>query len=79
MANGEVMADSYVIAGRYVQACRLAHGLRSSANKTVHRFTDCDTLEDLERVPPAEVSIDAAGNLAISSIDLPSMAKTPHV
>jgi anaerobic ribonucleoside-triphosphate reductase activating protein len=62
-----------LIAGRYVQSRRLAHGLRGSANKTVHCFTDRYTREALERVPPAEVSIDALGNITVSGIDPPSM------
>jgi anaerobic ribonucleoside-triphosphate reductase activating protein len=62
-----------LIAGRYVQSRRLAYGLRGSANKTVHCFTDRYTREDLERVPPAEVSIDALGNITVSGIDPPSI------
>ena len=60
-----------LIAGRYVQTRRLAHGLRGSANKTVHLLTDRYTLEDLEHVPPAEVWIDAQGHISISGIAPP--------
>jgi len=63
-----------LIAGRYVQTRRLARGLRGSANKTVHFFTDCYTLADIEHVPTAEIHIDAAGTIALSGIDLPSIA-----
>lgn len=63
-----------LIAGRYVQTRRLAHGLRGSANKTVHLLTDRYTLEDIEHVPLAEVSIDTAGNILLSGIDPPVIA-----
>lgn len=62
-----------LIAGRYVQARRLARGLRGSANKAVHLFTDRYTLEDIEHVPAAEVWIDAAGHIAISGIAPPTI------
>ena len=62
-----------LIAGRYVQTRRLAHGLRGSANKTVHLLSDRYTLEDIERVPPAEVWIDAEGNISISGIAPPAI------
>ena len=62
-----------LIAGRYVQTRRLAHGLRGSANKTVHLLTDRYTLEDIEHVPPAEVWIDAARNISISGIAPPTI------
>jgi anaerobic ribonucleoside-triphosphate reductase activating protein len=62
-----------LIAGRYVQARRLAYGLRGSANKTVHLLTSRYSLVDIECVPPAEVVIDAAGNMAISGIDPPAI------
>jgi hypothetical protein len=61
-----------LIAGRYVQTRRLAHGRRGSANQTRYFLTERYTPEDLEHVPPAEVSIDAAGNILISGIDPPS-------
>jgi anaerobic ribonucleoside-triphosphate reductase activating protein len=62
-----------VIAGRYVQARRLAYGLRGSANKTVHLLTDRYNLKDIEQIPPAEVVIDTTGNIAISGINPPEV------
>jgi organic radical activating enzyme len=67
-----------LVAGRYVQSRRLARGLRGSANKTVHLLTDRYTLEDLERVPMAEVWIDAAGNISISGIEPLSIPELPQ-
>jgi anaerobic ribonucleoside-triphosphate reductase activating protein len=65
-----------LIAGRYVQARRLALGLRGSANQTVHLLTARYTLEDIAQVPAAEVWIDAAGTVSISGITPPSIASS---
>ena len=58
-----------LIAGRYDQAERVARGLRGSANKTVHLLTSRYTLDDLRRVPAAEVILSPAGNALISGIE----------
>jgi len=58
-----------LIAGRYDASQRLAHGLRGSANKTVHLLTNRYTMDDLQSVPPAEVIVTAEGEVVMSGID----------
>jgi anaerobic ribonucleoside-triphosphate reductase activating protein len=71
----EVRADALLacldvlIAGRYDHSRRLAHGLRGSANKTVHFLTDRYAMGDLQPVPCAEVIITAEGEVVASGID----------
>jgi anaerobic ribonucleoside-triphosphate reductase activating protein len=60
-----------LLAGRYEQAQRIAYGLRGSANKTVHLFTNRYTLADLDAVPDAEVIIHPDGRLTMTGIDPP--------
>ena len=60
-----------LIAGRYVQTRHLARGLLGSTNQTVHLLTARYTLEEIERVPLAEVWIDATGNVSLSGIAPP--------
>jgi anaerobic ribonucleoside-triphosphate reductase activating protein len=64
-----------LIAGRYVQARRLALGLRGSSNKKVHILTDRYRPADIDRTPEAEVWIDPEGNLSLSGIEPPDMAE----
>jgi anaerobic ribonucleoside-triphosphate reductase activating protein len=58
-----------VLAGRYDARQRVAHGLRGSANKTVHFLTSRYSAADLEAVPEAEVLIGADGVTIVSGID----------
>jgi len=81
---GEIQQMSYgvqilervdvLIAGRYVQTRRLAHGLRGSANQEIHLLTGRYTLEEVEQTPAAEVWIDPQGNIMVSGVDPPSIA-----
>ena len=58
-----------VIAGRYDARQRLAHGLRGSANQSVHLLTTRYSPADLDSVPPAEMIITADGRVELSGID----------
>lgn len=58
-----------LIAGPYREAERLAEGLRGSANKRTHLFSDRHSLQEIEDVPPAEVIIDATGLVTYSGVD----------
>lgn len=62
-----------LIAGRYQDDRRIAHGLRGSSNKLVYFLTPryCD--EDLDAVPVAEVVVDADGAIVLSGVDPPPM------
>jgi len=62
-----------LIAGRYQANHRLASGLLGSTNKTVHFLTDRYGPDDLQTVPPAELSITSNGDILISGIDPPDM------
>jgi anaerobic ribonucleoside-triphosphate reductase activating protein len=58
-----------LLAGRYDGSRYLAHGLRGSANKSVHFLTKRYTPADLETVPPAEVVITPGGEIQLTGID----------
>lgn len=58
-----------VIAGRFVQDQRIAHALAGSANKTVHFLTQRYTMNDFEKIPPAEVWINPGGEIFLSGVD----------
>ena len=58
-----------LIAGRYDESQRVAHGLMGSANKSVHFLTDRYTMNDFAAVPAAEVIITAEGEVMLSGID----------
>lgn len=57
-----------LIAGRYNRALHLAQGLRGSANQSIHLLTNRYSLTEIEATPPAEVVIDAHGNISLSGI-----------
>jgi anaerobic ribonucleoside-triphosphate reductase activating protein len=68
-AASRVLASiDLLIAGRYVQASRLAAGLVGSVNKTLHFLTPRYTSSDLESVPEAEVIINPDGGVVLSGI-----------
>jgi anaerobic ribonucleoside-triphosphate reductase activating protein len=58
-----------LLAGRFEQDLRIGRGLRGSANKTVHLFTDRHTRADLEALPDAEVIIHPDGRVVLTGID----------
>ena len=58
-----------LIAGRYDQGRRLAHGLIGSENKTLHFLTDRYTIADLQAVPEAEALITTSGEILLSGIN----------
>lgn len=64
-----------LVAGRYERELRRARGLRGSANKTVHLFTGRYALAELDEVPEAEVIIRPDGELVVSGIDPPGLAR----
>ena len=59
----------------WFQGCTL--GCPGCFNPTTHA-PEPQWLEDIKHVPPAEVQIDAAGNISLSGIDPPSIASLPH-
>lgn len=66
-----------LVAGRYEQALRVGRGLRGSANKTVHLFTDRYTVDDLDAVPEAEVIISPTGQVVLTGVDPPTLGPGP--
>jgi len=69
-ASGQLLQQlDVLIAGRYRADQRSAHGLIGSTNKTVHFLTQRYTGADLHIVPPAEITIDADGEVHLSGID----------
>lgn len=58
-----------LIAGRYQQHRRIARDLAGSSNKTFHFLTGRYTPIDFEAVPPAEILIDARGQVTLTGID----------
>ena len=65
-----------LVAGRFVEARRVGHGLIGSANQRIHRLSDRYQLADLESVPEAEVQIDAAGKITATGVAPPSLDPT---
>ena len=62
-----------LIAGRYVAAARVAHGLRGSSNKSIQFLTPRYSLADLDRVPDAEVIIGPEGTIRLSGMEPPHL------
>lgn len=58
-----------LIAGRYDQRQRLARGLRGSANKTLHFFTQRYSAEDIQSVPTGEAIIAPDGSVTLSGME----------
>ncbi|WP_075061058.1 4Fe-4S single cluster domain-containing protein [Ornatilinea apprima] len=58
-----------LIAGPFVQSLRAAQHLAGSSNKTFHFLTNRYRASNFFSIPPAEVIIDANGNLQFSGID----------
>ena len=58
-----------LIAGRYVSAMHLGHGLRGSSNKTVHFISDRYSAQDLDDVPEVEILIDSAGDVTATGME----------
>ncbi len=72
----EIMAQADVlITGRFVQEQRLSSGLRGSANQEIHLITHRYTRAEISDTPPAEVSIDAEGNVSLSGVDPPDLSR----
>jgi anaerobic ribonucleoside-triphosphate reductase activating protein len=64
LAHVDVLID-----GRYDQMQRLARGLRGSGNQRIHFLTGRYSLEDLNRVPRAEVFISPDGRITATGIN----------
>ncbi len=63
LAHLDVLVD-----GRYRPDERLGHGLRGSANQTLHLLTSRHTLAEVEATPVAEVRIAADGTLELTGV-----------
>lgn len=57
-----------LIAGPFVQAQRIACGLRGSANQIVHLLTNRYTARDIANTPPGEISIDPSGDIRLTGV-----------
>jgi anaerobic ribonucleoside-triphosphate reductase activating protein len=57
-----------LIAGPFVQARRIARGLRGSANQVVHLLTNRYTARDIANTPPGEVCIDPSGDIYLTGV-----------
>jgi anaerobic ribonucleoside-triphosphate reductase activating protein len=57
-----------LIAGRYVAARHLGHGLVGSTNQRIHLLTRRYTLRDFDAVPRCEVILHADGTISASGI-----------
>lgn len=58
-----------LLAGRYEPDHRIGRGLLGSSNKTVHLLSNRYTMDDLDRVPEAEVIIHPDGRIAVTGVD----------
>jgi anaerobic ribonucleoside-triphosphate reductase activating protein len=66
-------AIDVLVDGRYVEARRLARGLRGSANQSLHLLTDRHTRADLEATPVAEVEVAPDGTVTLTGVDPPEL------
>ena len=57
-----------LIAGPYIEHLRLSHNLTGSSNQQIHFLTDRYRMQDMARMPAAEVQIDPGGNIIITGI-----------
>jgi len=57
-----------LIAGPFVQARRIARGLRGSANQVVHLLTNRYTAHDIANTPPGEICIDPSGDVHLTGV-----------
>lgn len=57
-----------LIAGRYQEQLNVGRGLVGSANKTFHYFTNRYRRQDFEKIPEAEITIGADGEIFVSGI-----------
>jgi anaerobic ribonucleoside-triphosphate reductase activating protein len=58
-----------LVAGRYIRTQPRGAGLRGSANQEILLLSDRYSLADVEQTPPAEILIDAEGNVVISGVE----------
>lgn len=58
-----------LIAGRYMERDRIAHGLRGSSNKTMHFFSDRLKPTDFLDLPDVEIILTAQGEVIQSGIN----------
>jgi len=58
-----------LLAGRYIHHLRTANSLIGSSNKTIHFLTKHYTLQDLDKVPPAEIVIAPDGSVRLTGIN----------
>jgi anaerobic ribonucleoside-triphosphate reductase activating protein len=57
-----------LIAGPYIEHLRLSQNLTGSSNQQIHFLTDRYRMQDIARMPAAEVQIDLGGNIIITGI-----------
>jgi anaerobic ribonucleoside-triphosphate reductase activating protein len=69
LAGALLSCIDVLIAGRYDQSRRLAHGLRGSANKTVHYLTNRYSQADILSTPASELILLRDGEVTISGVD----------
>lgn len=60
-----------LVAGRFVEALRLSHGLRGSSNQTIHLLSDRYDVHQVQESPVGEISIDRRGAVSVTGIDPP--------
>jgi len=64
-----LMNVDVLLAGRYIHHLRTANSLIGSSNKTIHFLTKRYTLQDLDKVPPAEIVIAPDGSVRLTGIN----------
>jgi len=64
-----------LVAGRFVEALRLPHGLRGSSNQTIHLLSDRYDIHQVEESPVGEISIDQSGVMSVTGVDPPLIVR----
>lgn len=74
-ADSVLAVVDVVVAGRFVEALRLSHGLRGSSNQTIHLLSDLYDIHQVEESPIGEISIDQRGVMSVTGIDPPLIVR----
>jgi anaerobic ribonucleoside-triphosphate reductase activating protein len=69
MGNKTIAYIDVLIAGRFNQQKRVAHGLLGSSNKKIHLLSDRYSEKEITSVPEAELILTLEGEILISGID----------
>ncbi len=74
LCEGVLGGIDVLVAGRYVPARYLGHGLRGSSNQVLHFLSGRYTQEQCDAVPEAEITISLGGEVSVTGVQVPVIA-----